>query len=188
MRSLIPLWVTLSVTIADSESIFSICDLKPFKMEDSAVKPHKAANKPYKGDGKLEEKSEQPLLVDTSTQGVTLIQELSLFATFHNKLVPCGATLAHKTAQVTPSCQSLVRTSTIRKQDQQIIPQLQPLKTNVSETERRQAFVAGLMDGTIKLSPSFSQKYTIQDLLGDGTFGFVITAIRIEDGLEVNFN
>lgn len=157
------------------------------KKDESAVKPHKAANKSSKRDGKLKEIHEQPSLVDTSTKLVTIVQELSLFATFHNKLIPRGAAIIHKTAQVTPSSQSPVPLSTIRKQDFQIIPQLQPLKIRVSETERRQEFVTGLMDGTIELSPSFTQKYSIQDLLGDGAFGFVITATRIEDGLEVSF-
>ncbi|RKO91335.1 hypothetical protein BDK51DRAFT_31037 [Blyttiomyces helicus] len=53
------------------------------------------------------------------------------------------------------------------------------------ERNRRHNEVVSLMSGKKKLSPRFSNRYKIGDLLGDGAFGFVLTAKRLVNGSEV---
>ncbi|KAI8915912.1 kinase-like domain-containing protein [Gorgonomyces haynaldii] len=54
-----------------------------------------------------------------------------------------------------------------------------------SDSAKRQRDILSLMNGTLPLHPSFTSRYILQDMLGDGAFGFVITATRKEDGTEV---
>jgi serine/threonine protein kinase len=60
-------------------------------------------------------------------------------------------------------------------------------KANSEEEERsrRQKEIQALMSGKIHLSKYFTKHYIIGDLIGDGAFGFVLTAIRISDSTEV---
>ncbi|KAH6561016.1 hypothetical protein BASA50_006081 [Batrachochytrium salamandrivorans] len=53
------------------------------------------------------------------------------------------------------------------------------------ERNRRQCDLAFLVNGKKKLSDAFHSKYVLGDMLGDGAFGFVATAIRKSDNLEV---
>ncbi|KAJ3326326.1 Kinesin-like protein kif22 [Boothiomyces sp. JEL0866] len=54
-----------------------------------------------------------------------------------------------------------------------------------SEADRRKRYLGKLMNGTAKISPEFTDKYILGDLLGDGAFGFVFTATTIETNAEV---
>ena len=67
------------------------------------------------------------------------------------------------------------------------LPIIVPNESNgkEAETAKRQADIKALMDGSLTLATGFTSKYRLGDLLGDGAFGFVITATRIGDNLEV---
>lgn len=52
---------------------------------------------------------------------------------------------------------------------------------------KREQYIEGLMNGKIRLSKDFRSKYQLGDQLGDGAFGFVITANKIDDNTEVTF-
>lgn len=54
-----------------------------------------------------------------------------------------------------------------------------------TESELRKKALAKLMDGTTILSANFTGKYKLGELLGDGAFGFVFTAHRLSDTVEV---
>ena len=60
-----------------------------------------------------------------------------------------------------------------------------PPKDHVSEKSRRKFDIAAVMSGQERLPSLFQARYRVGDLLGDGAFGFVTTAIRIADGTEV---
>jgi hypothetical protein len=49
----------------------------------------------------------------------------------------------------------------------------------------RKKALASLIDGSMSLSTQFTSRYELGDLLGDGAFGFVFTAKRLADGVEV---
>ncbi|KAJ3274948.1 Kinesin-like protein kif22 [Terramyces sp. JEL0728] len=53
------------------------------------------------------------------------------------------------------------------------------------EAERRKRYLGKLMNGTAKISSEFTDKYILGDLLGDGAFGFVFTAVTIATNVEV---
>ncbi|KAJ3272489.1 hypothetical protein HK104_004455, partial [Borealophlyctis nickersoniae] len=61
-----------------------------------------------------------------------------------------------------------------------------PSKPTAKEDEpnQRHSELVALMSGMRKLSPRFASRYRIGDLLGDGAFGFVLTATRIVDEVE----
>jgi hypothetical protein len=58
-------------------------------------------------------------------------------------------------------------------------------KKSKPETLKRADYVEGLLNGSIKLSKEFNSKYRIEDWLGDGAFGFVVTARKLDDNSEV---
>ena len=60
-----------------------------------------------------------------------------------------------------------------------------PKDTDENDRFKRQRDITGIMTGKKSLSPEFNEKYIIGDLLGDGAFGFVISAMRKIDKLEV---
>lgn len=62
---------------------------------------------------------------------------------------------------------------------------LPPPKPVEIEANLRKKALANLIDGTVFLSQQFSSRYILGDLLGDGAFGFVFTATRISDSIEV---
>ena len=53
------------------------------------------------------------------------------------------------------------------------------------DRNNRHSMVVNLLNGTTKLSDYFTSKYKIGEVLGDGAFGFVLTAIQIEDNFPV---
>ncbi|KAJ8331458.1 hypothetical protein QVD99_001729 [Batrachochytrium dendrobatidis] len=53
------------------------------------------------------------------------------------------------------------------------------------ERTKRQHDLACLMNGSKKLSHAFHSKYTLGDMLGDGAFGFVVTAFQKLDNREI---
>jgi serine/threonine protein kinase len=53
------------------------------------------------------------------------------------------------------------------------------------ERNTRHSDVVDLLSGRKILSPRFSQRYKIGEVLGDGAFGFVLTAKSLETGSEV---
>lgn len=55
-----------------------------------------------------------------------------------------------------------------------------------SDEEKRKRYKGKLMNGTAKITLEFTDKYILGDMLGDGAFGFVFTAITKETGVEVN--
>ena len=57
-----------------------------------------------------------------------------------------------------------------------------PIET---EADLRKKALASLIDGTASLSTQFTSRYELGDLLGDGAFGFVFTAKRLSDLIEV---
>ena len=66
-------------------------------------------------------------------------------------------------------------------------PAAQKASFRETEAAKRQRDILGLMNGDLILCPSFSQRYELQELLGDGAFGFVITAIRTSDRKHVTW-
>lgn len=54
-----------------------------------------------------------------------------------------------------------------------------------SEAATRKRHIRELLAGTYELSKEFHDKYELQELLGDGAFGFVITAVQISTQREV---
>ncbi|KAJ3313116.1 Kinesin-like protein kif22 [Boothiomyces sp. JEL0838] len=54
-----------------------------------------------------------------------------------------------------------------------------------SDEEKRKRYKGKLMNGTAKITLEFTDKYILGDMLGDGAFGFVFTAITKETGVEV---
>jgi hypothetical protein len=63
-----------------------------------------------------------------------------------------------------------------------------PVPKNKEEEERirRQAELANIMSGKAPLSHKFTDHYELGEVLGEGAFGFVITALRRIDGKEVS--
>ena len=59
--------------------------------------------------------------------------------------------------------------------------------TGVADEERdkRHAQLVMIMNGKMKLNKDFEEKYILGELLGDGAFGFVLTAVRRSDTKEV---
>ncbi|KAJ3284662.1 hypothetical protein HDU79_007967 [Rhizoclosmatium sp. JEL0117] len=53
------------------------------------------------------------------------------------------------------------------------------------ERNSRHADVVGFLNGTRPLSARFRERYRLGEVLGDGAFGFVMTATRLVDGKEV---
>jgi hypothetical protein len=53
------------------------------------------------------------------------------------------------------------------------------------ESTKRHSMVVSLLSGERMLSDAFFERYEIGDLLGDGAFGFVMTARRLTDDREV---
>jgi serine/threonine protein kinase len=71
------------------------------------------------------------------------------------------------------------------KQQSQLQQEQEKANSEEEERSRRQKEIQALMSGKIHLSKYFTKHYIIGDLLGDGAFGFVLTAIRISDSTEV---
>ncbi|KAL2911446.1 hypothetical protein HK105_209097 [Polyrhizophydium stewartii] len=65
------------------------------------------------------------------------------------------------------------------------IPALQPRTHEDLDKLKRQQDLSKLMQGDTSLCPTFCCRYRIGEMLGDGAFGFVVTARRIEDNKEV---
>ncbi|KAJ3008916.1 UNVERIFIED_CONTAM: hypothetical protein HDU68_002899 [Siphonaria sp. JEL0065] len=53
------------------------------------------------------------------------------------------------------------------------------------ERNSRHADVVGFLNGTKPLSSEFTENYKLGEVLGDGAFGFVMTATSLKDGKEV---
>ncbi|KAJ3110352.1 hypothetical protein HK100_003071, partial [Physocladia obscura] len=53
------------------------------------------------------------------------------------------------------------------------------------ERESRSADMTAFINGSKKLPPEFSENYKLGEILGDGAFGFVISAISLKDEIEV---
>ncbi|KAI9339979.1 kinase-like domain-containing protein [Obelidium mucronatum] len=53
------------------------------------------------------------------------------------------------------------------------------------ERNSRHADVVGFLNGTKTLSAEFTENYKLGEVLGDGAFGFVMTATSLKDGKEV---
>ncbi|KAJ3000866.1 hypothetical protein HDV02_002329 [Globomyces sp. JEL0801] len=65
------------------------------------------------------------------------------------------------------------------------IPESSTLEIQQQVKMTREAFLAELMAGNMQLCDAFASKYDVGDLLGDGAFGFVFTATKKEDQVEV---
>jgi Protein kinase domain len=64
-------------------------------------------------------------------------------------------------------------------------PSTATLDMHPESPETRQKALASLINGTTKLSPHFTTRYVLGEMLGDGAFGFVFTAKRITDSVQV---
>jgi len=73
----------------------------------------------------------------------------------------------------------------VQQQQQEQDSEQEKANSEEEERSRRQKEIQALMSGKIHLSKYFNKHYIIGDLLGDGAFGFVLTAIRISDSVEV---
>ncbi|KAJ3057416.1 hypothetical protein HK097_007595 [Rhizophlyctis rosea] len=89
-----------------------------------------------------------------------------------NRRTKCGSAPAAVDSFAAP-------TSVTAEQDQQKGEQ------EDEERNKRHQEVVDLLSGKKKLSAKFSRRYKIGDLIGDGAFGFVLTATRLSDGVEV---
>ncbi|KAI8918727.1 hypothetical protein BC831DRAFT_482662 [Entophlyctis helioformis] len=60
-----------------------------------------------------------------------------------------------------------------------------PKEREEADRSKRQRDIADLMSGVKRLSNRFTSRYILGELLGDGAFGFVVTAKRIMDNKEM---
>lgn len=70
-------------------------------------------------------------------------------------------------------------------QDSNKQQQQQPMKKEDVERNKRHQDVMDLLKGRKRLSPDFHNKYELGDILGDGAFGFVMTAMKKENSEEI---
>ena len=109
------------------------------------------------------------------TQGAALIKPKPIYAKDSSKTLSPGSSFKD-----TDIPRSLPKDVQIPEPVPKISVDLKP-----DTPETRQKSLASLMNGSAKLSPHFTTRYILGDMLGDGAFGFVFTAKRISDSVEV---
>jgi len=142
-----------------------------------------------KGLNKYQYSNDQDNINSNSTSSSTLIN-----ATTSLTLSPKASTSSLDSTSSNNTCNRFYedlnkKNQNLKAQQQQQEQDSEQEKANSEEEERsrRQKEIQALMSGKIHLSKYFNKHYIIGDLLGDGAFGFVLTAIRISDSIEVLF-
>ncbi|KAJ3229912.1 hypothetical protein HDU81_004926 [Chytriomyces hyalinus] len=72
-----------------------------------------------------------------------------------------------------------------RKVPEEATPKEAQKDRKIDEVTAREIDIAGFLSGSKPLSNRFSQRYKLGEVLGEGAFGFVMTATRIVDGRQV---
>ncbi|TPX77755.1 hypothetical protein CcCBS67573_g01008 [Chytriomyces confervae] len=72
-----------------------------------------------------------------------------------------------------------------RKVPDEATPKEAQKDRKMDEVTAREIDIAGFLSGSKPLSHKFSQRYKLGEVLGEGAFGFVMTATRVLDGRQV---